>query len=106
MTTETSLDRCDCVLSVRGATQCWPCKFRMMEYRQKQEDSFVALVSDHDPMYAYSDDHREFTAGEASYAAIQKAAKQLDRAFVVETWNKMIDTKVGLNSRESYYWSL
>jgi hypothetical protein len=29
-------ERCDCVLSIRGASMCWPCRFRLNDFLEEK----------------------------------------------------------------------
>lgn len=71
----------------------------------QQEADFVKLVGNHDLTYSYSDDGRVWRAGQASYDRIRKMAETLDRAFAVEVWNAMVDTRVVESARPQFYWS-
>ena len=32
------IERCDCILSIRGATQCWKCKLRDFHFEMDRQD--------------------------------------------------------------------
>lgn len=70
-----------------------------------REAEFRGMCQRHDLTYEYSDDHRYWERGVASYTALCKFANTLPRATAVRIWNEVIDTKIVEGSRPQFYWS-
>ena len=73
------------------------------EYKEKLT-AFTKLVLAHDLTYEYSDDHRAYSNGLYSYAAICKAARDLKKADANKIWNAVVDQKVVEKARDQFYW--
>lgn len=67
---------------------------------------FARMVDRHDLTFAYSDDHRHYTAGKASIAAINEFAKRIPRAEAVRIWNAAVDRKLVADVRNDWYWKI
>ena len=63
-------------------------------YRGKLDD-FKKLVEAHDLTYSFSDDHRVWTAGQASWEAIDEDAKGLLPRAVAKIWNDRVKEVLG-----------
>lgn len=68
------------------------------------EEQFRQMCIAHDLTYDYSDDHRSWSAGRASMAAIREAAKLLDPEAVRRIWNEVVDSKLVPGFRAGFYW--
>lgn len=76
----------------------------MKAAKKVTEDSFYRLCKAHDLLYIYADDWRAYSAGKASFAAVEEAAKQLPRAVAVRIWNGVVEEKLVAEARDDYYW--
>lgn len=63
-------------------------------YRGKLDD-FKKLVEAHDLTYSFSDDHRVWASGQASWEAIDEAAKGLLPRDVAKIWNDKVKKVLG-----------
>jgi hypothetical protein len=68
------------------------------DYETKLE-RFKELVDRHDLTYSYSDDHRVWTRGQDSWAAINEAAKGLDPKDCCAIWNAKVSKELGENEQ-------
>ena len=56
---------------------------RAMDNREYETERLKKMLINHDWFYEYSDDHRAFMAGKASFDAIQAKAKALGREDLI-----------------------
>lgn len=73
-----------------------------MTYEQKLAE-FRNLVLAHDLFYSYSDDHRVWKKGVASWDAINEASKEIKPEDAAQVWNEMVDKNVNEEARDQYY---
>jgi hypothetical protein len=67
---------------------------------------FKKLVDNHDLTYMYSDDHRHYSAGRASWEKIRRMASSLKKEDVHSIWNGMCDRVLTAEFAPNFYWSL
>lgn len=65
--------------------------------------AFRKLVSAHDLTYSYSDDHRKWVGGQASWAEVNKAGIEILPDDAAEIWNSIVDEKIAEGFREQFY---
>lgn len=58
-------------------------------------EKFKKLVQAHDLTYSFSDDHRVWLSGEASWRAIDEAAKGLKPEDAARVWNEKVASVLG-----------
>lgn len=67
-------------------------------------ETFTNMVKSHDLTYGYSDDPRWYRLGSQSYAAIEAAAKKIDRAEAVRIWNENVAKKLSIPAASHFLW--
>jgi hypothetical protein len=67
-------------------------------------ETFTKMVKGHDLTYMYSDDPRWYRAGSQSFAAIEAAAKKIDRAEAVRIWNENVERKMSNPGPSQFHW--
>jgi hypothetical protein len=69
-------------------------------------EKFKTMVKNHDLTFSYSDDGEVYRRGSESLSKIKKIAETLPREEVVRVWNEIVDGKLAVGFRETFYWKV
>lgn len=69
-------------------------------------EKFKTLVKNHDLTFGYSDDGSVYRRGSESLGEIKRIASTLPREEVVRIWNEVVDSKLAVGFRETFYWKV
>lgn len=70
---------------------------------ERKKERFRELCKAHDLTYAFSDDHRKWVAGEASWKMINEFSKSILPDEAAEIWNEIVDTKISEDGVNQFY---